>query len=50
MDRSSRPTLLNYGRLKEAEEKGDPIEAPAVETPQISQTLDHQTDHIYHLI
>jgi hypothetical protein len=22
--------LLNYGRLKEAEEKGDPVEGPAV--------------------
>ena len=32
------------GRLKEAEEKGNPVGRPAVSiwTPEISQTLDHQ--------
>jgi hypothetical protein len=30
MDRSSRPLLLNQGRLKEAEEKGDSVRGPVV--------------------
>ncbi|KRY63205.1 hypothetical protein T4D_16920, partial [Trichinella pseudospiralis] len=30
MDRSNSPLLLNWGRLKEAEEKGDPVGGPAV--------------------
>jgi hypothetical protein len=29
MDRSSRPLLLNYKRLKDAEEKGNPVGEPA---------------------
>jgi hypothetical protein len=53
MGRSCRPLLLNYRRLKKAEEKGDLVGGPAVSInldPKISQTLDHQTDSIHQLI
>jgi hypothetical protein len=30
MDRSSCPLFLNWGRLKQAEEKGDPVEKSGV--------------------
>jgi hypothetical protein len=53
MDRSSWPLLLNYRRLKEAEEKDHPVGGPAVSInldPEISQTLDHKTDSIHQLI
>jgi hypothetical protein len=55
MDRNSWPRLLNWGRLKEAEEKGNPVERPAVwinldSPPKISWTLDHQTGSIHQLI
>jgi hypothetical protein len=38
--------------LKEAEEKGNPVGGATVIiwTPEISQTLDHQTDSIHQLI
>jgi hypothetical protein len=40
------------GKLEEVEEKGIPVEGPAVSicTPKISQTLDHQPGSIYQLI
>jgi hypothetical protein len=43
---------LNYGKLNEADEKGDPIEEPAVSiwTPDFSQTGYQQTNSIYQLI
>ena len=52
MDRSSWPLLLNYERLKEAEEKCNCAGEPAVSiwTPKISQIVDHKTDNIYQLI
>ena len=45
--------LLNLGRLKEFEEKGDHIGEPAVLInldPRDISTLDHQTDSTHHLI
>jgi hypothetical protein len=47
MYRNSWPPLLNWGKLKETEEKGDYVEGPGVLVnldPKIFQTLDHQTD------
>jgi hypothetical protein len=47
---------LNQGRIKEAEEKGDSGGGPAVSiwntlpTPELFQTLDHQTNSIHQLI
>jgi hypothetical protein len=45
--------VVELGRLKEPEEKGDPVGGPAVSInldPKIFQTLDHQTCSIHYLI
>jgi hypothetical protein len=45
--------LLNYGSLKEAEEKSDPAGGPAVSInldSEISPTMHHQTGRIHQLI
>jgi hypothetical protein len=44
--------VVELRKLKEAEEEGDPIGGPGVSiwTPEISQTLDHQTGSIHQLL